>query len=138
MNCNEAVTELNLTTRKEKKMETYLLITSAVHTGCTTAFRGRVYDNHPSHDGELLFQLNGEVTVSEEHQDITFDKIYASAFKTIENKEGNIETYRNGQFVDPYHMKNAMEMVLQHLESGEIERLEDFMLLNEEMAVMKY
>ena len=110
-------------------MNTHIVLTKIKHEGFTTSGRASVFDNNPAHDGEFQFFLNF-VMSSENDTDLQFDEVNATPFFD----DNGTRRSREGTFVCPYHMKAAMEMMLEHLGSGEVTRLESGMLMNDEMT----
>lgn len=117
-------------------MNTHLLVRQVSHSEDTTAFRADVYDNHPAHDGELLFYL--DAVIKSDMSDLYFDHVTATPFHIQPANFAKMTTekhIRAGKYVDPYHLKNALEMVLEHLGSGDcITRIEEEQLISEDVV----
>lgn len=107
-------------------METFIRFTKVEHSEYTThVTRALVYDAHPAHNGELKFYLS--FVLVQENSDLLFDHVSASPFYIGDNHA--VKT-RDGTYVDPYHLKNALEMVVQHL-NDEVYLLDEGMLMCE-------
>jgi hypothetical protein len=104
-------------------METFIRFTKVEHSEYTThVTRALVYDAHPAHNGELKFYLS--FVLVQEFSDLLFDHVSASPFYT---DNYSVKT-KTGTSVEPYHLRNALEMVVQHL-NDEVYLLEEGMLM---------
>jgi hypothetical protein len=104
-------------------METFIKLGKVSHEkGTTTVTRAEVYDAHPAHDGELKFFLSFILTSND--SDLYFDHVSATPFYT---DNYTVKT-RTGTYIDPYHLRNALEMVIQHL-NDEVYLLDEGMLM---------
>ena len=106
-------------------METFIKLGKVSHEkGTTTVTRAEVYDAHPAHDGKIQFFLT--FTLASSGFDLDFDHVSATPFYT---DNYGVKT-RTGTSVEPYHLRNALEMVVQHLHDG-IYLLETGMLMSD-------
>jgi hypothetical protein len=115
-------------------MTTHIRFTDVQHTtNTTTVMRACVYDAHPSHDGEFMFYLS--FTLFSDMSDLTYDHVVATPFDT---NFDNFKRTRVGTHVCPFHLKNALDMVLQNLSSGTIERIESDTLMSQDIVTTKW
>lgn len=121
-------------------MNTHITFANVAHSENITTGRASVFNAHPAHDGELQFFLYFTIVMDDVY-DLHFDEVRATPFfkekdPLSADKAQRIE--RAGTYVCPYQMKAAMEMILEHLESGETIRLENGMLMCEDYSTMKW
>jgi hypothetical protein len=102
-------------------MTTHLTFWSIKHTEDTTSGTMVVHDNHPHHDGVIQMWVDFKLATDEEG-DVGF------AFANATPKSDR------ACFVCPYTLKEAMEMVLETIGSGEISTLETTMIISEGMV----
>ena len=104
-------------------METFIKLGKVSHEeGKTTVTRAEVYDAHPAHDGKIQFFLN--FVLKSDGSNLCFDHVSATPFYT----DNYTAKTRTGTSVEPYHLRNALEMVIQHL-NDEVYLLDEGMLM---------
>lgn len=108
-------------------METFIKFGKVENTEHkTNVVTAEVYDAHPAHDGKIQFYLSFILTSDD--SDLYFERVSATPFFTDND---TIKT-RTGTYIDPYHLKKALEMVWEHMYDGKVTVIEEGMLMCEE------